>query len=60
MVSLQLFGVFYYRSATLLSTNQAEPEHIEYAVIVTIWGVFISRLIVHFKHLQTFILSCNL
>lgn len=32
----------------LLSTNQAEPEYIEYAIIVTILGVFISRLFVHF------------
>lgn len=32
----------------LSSTNQAEPEHIQYAVIITILGVFISRLIVHF------------
>jgi polar amino acid transport system substrate-binding protein len=44
----------------LLSTKQAQPEYIEYAVIVTILGVFISRLLVHylrlpnltFKHLK--------
>ena len=44
----------------LLSTKQAQPEYIEYAVVVTILGVFISRLLVHylrlpnltFKHLK--------
>ncbi|MES2217984.1 MAG: TRIC cation channel family protein [Pseudomonadota bacterium] len=44
----------------LLSTKQAQPEYIEYAVVITILGVFISRLLVHylrlpnltFKHLK--------
>ena len=35
----------------LLSTKQAQPEYIEYAVIVTILGVFFSRLLVHFLRL---------
>ena len=35
----------------LLSANQAQPEYIEYAVIVTILGVFFSRLAVHFMRL---------
>lgn len=35
----------------LLSTKQAQPEYIEYAVVVTILGVFISRLLVHYMHL---------
>jgi polar amino acid transport system substrate-binding protein len=44
----------------LLSTKQAQPEYIEYAVVITIIGVFVSRLLVHylrlpnlnFKHLK--------
>ena len=32
----------------LLSTNQAEPEYLLYAVIFTILGVFISRIVIHF------------
>lgn len=35
----------------LTSTHQSQPEYIEYAVIFTILGVFISRIIVHYWQL---------
>ncbi|MHB1948122.1 MAG: TRIC cation channel family protein [Gammaproteobacteria bacterium] len=35
----------------LLSTDQGQPEYIEYAVVITIVGVFVSRLLVHFMRL---------
>ncbi|MDR3477780.1 MAG: TRIC cation channel family protein [Gammaproteobacteria bacterium] len=45
---------FFLSMYILLSTKQAQPEYIEYAVVVTILGVFISRLLVHFMHLPNF------
>lgn len=47
---LAIFWGFLLSLYILISTNQAVPEHIEYAVIVTILGVFISRLVIHFMH----------
>lgn len=42
---------FFLSEYILLSANQAQPEYMEYAVVLTIVGVFVSRLVVHFMRL---------
>jgi polar amino acid transport system substrate-binding protein len=48
---IAIFWGFLLSMYILLSTKQAQPEYIEYAVVITILGVFISRLVVHFLRL---------